>query len=57
MLHQMCKERKMWTIHCHTVTFRQLCLKVVICLVPDMKLVWYAGLILWHQVQVIVSLS
>ena len=52
-LHKRYVERLIWTIHGRIVAFPHLCLVIN----NDMTFFFHAGLIFWHQIQVIVFLS
>ena len=53
MLRQLCEESKIWTNNGQMVTFPQPFFKIY----KNMIFSWYAGSILWHQTQSIISLS
>ena len=56
-LRQVWEKRKMWTIIGRFIPFPQPCLKVVKKFNNGMTFVWYAGSILWYQIQSFLSLS
>ena len=45
-LRQLCKERKIWTIHGHMVTFPNFYLKAAEKFINDITFIWYTGPIL-----------
>ena len=54
---QLCKKPQIWTIPCHMVTFPRICFKFWKKFNSD-TFFWYAGsILLWHQIQVIISHS
>ena len=54
---QLCKKPQIWTIPSHMVTFPRICFKFWKKFNSD-TFFWYAGsILLWHQIQVIISHS